>query len=451
MLSEHAERILSDRAPDLIDELVEAVRIRSVSSEAHADLDVMAEWVSRRLAPLLDDVQRVPVDGAADAVIGRASGHGTETILLYSHYDVQPASPEAEWTYDPFAGEIADGRVYGRGVVDDKADILARIHALEIWRSLGRELPFDLVWLSEGAEEVGSPGLEDVVRRELADDGVTACVWESYLRTEDGQPELVFGCRGLVYVELTLEILRSDQHSSFASISRSATGEMARALASLTDDTGRCVIDTFLDGIEEPTPGDLALIDAASIPSLDVARLEDVDPYLTTSQRELRRRFALTPTCNIAGMTGGFTGEGLQTVVAGSAMAKIDFRIVPGQEPDAVVAALRRHLDDHGFTDIDLRVLAVEPPYRSPVDFPVADAVRRAARELMGEPTIRPIVPGTGPLHAVETLGAPIVLPPGAFRMSSMVHAPDENVRIDDYLDAVRLNLRLMEILADRG
>ena len=448
-MSTEVEELIRAHEDRMVADLREAAGIRSISSSGDPQLRDMAEWIAARLGGLLDQVALVPVPGAPEAVLGRASGRGDRCVLLYSHYDVQPTEPDDRWRHDPFGGVIEGGHLYGRGVVDDKADILARIHALEIWRALGRELPCDLVWLSEGAEEIGSPGLAEFTREHLAGLGIDACLWESYLRGEEGEPELVFGCRGLVYVELRLRTLGADQHSSFAAFLRSATAEMARALASLTDETGRCVIPGFHDGITPPEPKALELIERAPLPSLSAATAGDVPPLLPGDERELRRRFALEPTCNIAGVSGGFTGPGVQTVLASEATARLDFRIVPGQDPARVVRLLREHLARQGFGDITVREMGLVPPHQSRLDFPLAEAVRRAASEVTGqEPVVRPIIPGTGPFAFIAgELGVPALCPPGAFRMSSMVHAPNENLSIADYFDAVRFNVRLLEVL----
>ncbi|WP_066949325.1 M20/M25/M40 family metallo-hydrolase [Microtetraspora fusca] len=447
--SPEVEELIRRDTARMVEDLREAARIRSISSSRDPQLRDMARWIAARLGGLLDQVALVPVPGAPDAVLGRASGRGDRRVLLYSHYDVQPTEPDDQWRHDPFEGVIEDGSLFGRGVVDDKADILARIHALEIWRALGRELPCDLVWLSEGAEEIGSPGLGEFTREHLAGLGIDACLWESYLRGEEGEPELVFGCRGLVYVELRLRTLSVDQHSSFAAILRSATAEMVRALAGLTDETGRCVIAGFHDGILPTEQRALQLVEEAPLPALSAASIGDVPPLLPGDERELRHRFALEPTCNIAGISGGFTEPGVQTVLASEATAKLDFRIVPGQEPGRVVRLLREHLEKQGYGEISVREISLVPPHQSRLDFPVAEAVEQAAREVMGkDPVIRPIIPGTGPLALVAgVLGVPVVCPPGAFRMSSLVHAPNENLSIADYLDAVRFNVRLLELL----
>lgn len=448
-LSDEAAALVETGRDRFVADLREAARIPSISSRPSVDLGRMADWIVGRLAPLLDEAGRVPVIGAADAVVGRASGVRRGAMMLYSHYDVQPPDPEGLWTRDAFGAEVVDGRVFARGVVDDKADIVARIHALQIWRQLGRPLPCDLVWLSEGAEEVGSPGLADLVRREFSGYDIAGCLWESYLRDEDGRPELVFGCRGLLYVELSHRTLRSDQHSSFASIARSATGELVRALAGLTDVDGKCVLPGFRDGIVEFSPRQLAQIAAEPVPSMDAMSVEGRSAALSEDDAELRLRFALEPTCNVVGISGGFVDEGMQTVLAGSASARLDFRLVPGQDPQRIADALRVHLDAEGYQDIALEVLAAVPPYLSSQDFPLAEAVASSAGVVMGEPLVRPIIPGTGPLAQLgETLGVPMVCPPGAFRMSSQVHAPDENVSIEDYLDAVRFTLHLLEELA---
>jgi acetylornithine deacetylase/succinyl-diaminopimelate desuccinylase-like protein len=434
-VAKHGER--------LVDEWREACRIPSIASGPPEHLRAMAEWVRERVGRVLDTAEVVEVEGAPPIVLGEARGRQPYRLLLYSHYDVQPADPDEGWTTPPFAAERSRDVVVGRGVCDDKADVVARLQALEAWRELHGELPVGVIWLCEGAEEVGSPGLAGFVeanRERLSADG---CLWESYLRRDDGRPEVGFGCRGLVYVELSLRVLASDQHSAFASIFRSAPHELARALSTLVDATGRVVIDGFHDDVLSLTEADAAALAEIDPPAVDQSAFLVADP------RELARRMLFEPTANVAGLWSGYTGPGAKTIIPAEAHAKLDFRLVPRQDPEDVLRKLRAHLDANGFDEVQIEVLNAIPPARSAMDSALGRAVLRASEDTMG-PAIRlPLVPGSGPLHTVvEALGLPVVMPGGVTRLESGIHAPNEHARVDDYLDTVRLNLRILEELA---
>lgn len=445
-MSQHSElrSWLTARSDRLVGELAEACSISSVSAELPEESARMAGWLRDRLAGLFETVELVDADGAPPAVIARSAPSGAPTLLLYSHYDVQPAGEG--WSEDAFTPSLRDGRLYARGVADDKADILARIHALEAIRELGLELGIDLVWLSEGAEEIGSPGLAEVVDARAQELRSDACLWESYLRSETGRPEIGFGSRGLVSLELSLELLRSDQHSAFAGVVRSAPIELSHAIASMVDPDGRVLV-RGLRAEADPETGEIA----ARIPCPDVssAELPGVRALVRRPADELGARGAIEPTLNVSSLASGYQGAGSLTIVPSSARAKVDIRTVAGQHTDGVVAAVRDHLREQGFDDIEVRLLHAIDGTASPMTGPFAEAAIATAASMFGEPVIHPQVAGAGPLAIVASrLGMPIVAPPGSTRMSSTIHGPDENIAVADYLDQVAF---LVELFLEYG
>jgi acetylornithine deacetylase/succinyl-diaminopimelate desuccinylase-like protein len=442
-VTKHAERFVQDWR--------DACKIPSISEREPAALARMAASVCERAQNVLDEAELVDCSAAAPTVMGVAEGKGSSTLLLYSHYDVQPVEPLDDWDVPPFDAVVRDGRLIARGACDDKADVMARLHALETWRATRGELPCTIVWLSEGAEESGSIGLDEVIasRRTLLA-SCDWCLWESYLRRDDGHPEIGFGCRGMLYVELSLRCLAQDQHSAFASIFRSAPTELARALVSLKDEMGIVAIDGFHDSVragELPAPSELGVA-----PPEGSFGVEGNTPFLVDEPAEMSRRLLFEPTANIAGLISGYTGSGAKTVLPAEARAKVDFRLVPDQDPLDVVQKLRRHLDTNGFEDVRIEVIHSVPPAASPLDSKLARVTVAAATELFGHPVRYPFVPGSGPVHHVASgLGIPTVMPPGATRMDSGIHAANESALVSDYLDTVRLTLRVLEHLASDG
>lgn len=424
-LAQHRERLVAD--------LVEACSIPSISAERPEESLRMAEWLQARLGRLFDTAELVEVDGAPPAVLARSEPTGSRTILLYSHYDVQPV--DGGWTTDPFTPTLRDGRLYARGVADDKADILARIHAIEAVRALGLSLPVDLIWLSEGAEEIGSPGLAEVIDAradELRSDG---CLWESYLRSETGRPELGFGSRGLVALELSLELLSGDQHSAFAGVVRSAPIELSHAIASMVDVDGNVSIPALRASV---SPGVAAAASRIPCPDVSSASLPGVRALVNRPSAELGARGAIEPTFNVARISSGYSGENPPTVVPHAARAVVDIRTVNGQTTESVIRAVEEHLVDHGFPEVDVRLLHAIDATASPMDGPFAEAAIEAASALFGEPVLHPHVAGAGPLAIMSSrLDVPIVAPPGSTRMTSSIHGPDENISIDDYLSHI--------------
>jgi acetylornithine deacetylase/succinyl-diaminopimelate desuccinylase-like protein len=306
-------------------------------------------------------------------------------------------------------------------------------------------------WLCEGDEENGSRGLEHLVEHapELAQ--ADACLWESYLRRADGRPQVGFGARGLLHVELAVRLLAGDQHSSLASLYRSAPARLVAALATLVDDHGRVVVDGFHDDIVGPDPAALALARRLEPPDGAAVALPGVDPFVAEDPGRRMVRLVYEPTANVSGLWAGHAPDRPGTILPAEAHATVDFRLVPGQTPAGALERLREHLDAHGFRDVELRVLTAFHPSQSPVDTPLARAVVDAAADVQGEPELWPIVPASGPLHLItDVLGIDAVTPAGCTRPDSNIHGTDEQMRLDDYFDLVRFNVRLLELLEAR-
>ncbi len=400
----------------------------------------MADWVEAKLVGLGAHTRRLRYEGAPDALLGRI-GSGPRTVLVYDHYDVQPVDPIELWDSQPFEPEIRDGRFYARGSADNKGDLVARLAALDLYRVLYGNLPVQVKFLIEGEEETGSKSFEAMAARyadELAADG---CIWEGMGIDHVGRPELVFGAKGLAYVELTYRGLAEDQHSSLAVVAPSPVWHLVEALATLRAPDGKVLIDGFYDDVEAPTEADLDMLEKLPFEEEEERTRLGVDTFVgNVTGTELLRRYYFEPTCNIAGIVAGFTVPGAsKTVLPKEAMAKLDFRLVPNQAPDDVVAKLRKHLDDRGFADIQINRFSNEHPVRSPADTLIARAALEAAAEgFEKEAAVSPMMIGTGPMYPVaHTLGIPTVSPAGVHRPDSNIHAPNENCRVDDFLKII--------------
>jgi acetylornithine deacetylase/succinyl-diaminopimelate desuccinylase-like protein len=429
-----------------VEEWREACRIPSVSDDV-AESTLMADWVERRLQATFDRVQRVEVEGYAPTLIATLDGASERRLLIYTHYDVQSPGDEELWRSPPFAAEVVDGAVVARGTCDAKADITARLQALDLWlEALDGRPPYTIVWLCEGAEEVGSPGLDELLvahHEELRSDW---CLWESFIRGADGRPEVAFGCRGIVLLELSLRTMTGDQHAAFAPVFRSAPLELSHALASLVDVRGNVLIAGFDDAITVFTAAEREAGLTVSPPGADLGVASRSAHLPGYDERELAERLLYTPTVNVSSVVAG---DGQTGTVTAFARANVDIHLVPEQEPEHIVALVRAHLDSHGFEQVELAVRNTRRPARSPIDTPLGRAAIEAARETMGDPVIYPLLPGAGPARAVlDLLGATTVSPAGTTRLASGIHAPNEQGSIDDYLDHIRFSYRLFELLA---
>jgi acetylornithine deacetylase/succinyl-diaminopimelate desuccinylase-like protein len=449
-LSHSADPIATD-ADRLVEEWRAACRIPSVSGD-RGPIEEMAAWVERRVTERFDRVvvERTP-DGVP-VVLGELRGDGPARLIVYSHYDVQPPGDHAAWDGDPFGADLRDGAVFARGSCDDKADITARLQAIDLWLDAHEGAPpVTLLWVCEGAEEVGSPGLAAVLERHADWLSAGDCLWESFVRRDDGRPEVAFGCRGLLAVELSVRLLETDQHAAFSPVLQSAPWTLTRALASLVDEDGNVLVDGFHDDVVAPSPAaaDVARRLVAPGPGLGPGGVSGSLPGLT--DEELALRLSYTPNANVSALAAG-DAESENAVVPAVARARVDFHLVPEQEPADVGAKVRRHLDTHGFGAVELRVGGQIRPAPGVLDTPLGDAALAAAAAVYGEPVVYPQLPGAGPARVMlDVLGATTVSPAGTTRLASGLHGPNEHGAVADYLDHVRFTLRLLEELSQSG
>jgi len=429
-----------------VDELKELCSFSSISNHGRDAVEPARRWIADRLSQFTDRVETLEA-GGMPALYAEVPGSGRRTLLLYQHYDVQPVDPIDLWDSPPFEPVEKDGRIFARGVADDKADVMARIHALETLKGMG-ELPVTLRFLVEGEEEIGSKTFEKIAHDHATKLTADGCLWESGASFDDaGRPTIQFGCRGLLYVQLRVNMLAFDQHSGFASIYPSAAMYMVGALASLRDQEMNIKIDGFYDKVVPTTDADrrmLARIDPEVEKRRQLVGFERLvrDP----KPEEVIEQLLFTPTCNVAGVTTGYQGPGSKTVLPADATAKLDFRLIPNQDPADVLAQLRRHLDSHGFEKVEIVWSDGEKPARSDPDSVVGKTMIDCVRELHGEPVLWPFMQATGPMHpVVADLGIPTVLPVGVGRPDNRIHAPNENIHAVDYINAVRLMCRVWE------
>ena len=349
MALDHVLEHLRTRHDSALGELIEFASIPSVSTDpAHAnDVRAAAAWVATRLesaGPFT--VRTLPTAGNPVVYAEWLGAPGKPTVLVYGHYDVQPADPLEKWQSPPFTPNVRDGRLYARGVSDDKGPMLIPILVAEAFFKTAGALPVNVKCLFEGEEEVGSPSLDAFIRDN------TAMLASDVVLSADGamwridEPSLTVASRGLAGLELTLTAASKDLHSGrHGGAVANPLHAMARLIATLHDDDGRIAVEGFYDRVRELTPTERAEI--AALPFEDSAYLAQVgapatfgEPGYTTLERLWAR-----PTLEVNGMWGGYEGPGSKTVIPSEAHAKITCRLVPDQDPEEVVALVTRHLE----------------------------------------------------------------------------------------------------------
>jgi acetylornithine deacetylase/succinyl-diaminopimelate desuccinylase-like protein len=449
--------------PDLIDLYIDQHRDRFVSelrelcaipSEATdpGALDAAARWCGDRLVSAGAATRELRVEGAPALVVGEV-GEGKRTLICVQHYDVQPAVPLDLWRTPPYEPAVRDGAVFARGVDDNKGHLLLRIQAVETYRALHGDLPLHVRFLIEGEEESGSPNLARILELDATLTDGDGALKEGGAIDAAGRPQLLLGGKGIFYVELRVRSMKRDAHSGAATHLPNAAWRLVTALDTLVDRGGRILIDGFYDDVRPPTEVERAHMASLPFESGVIKSLYDIEAFAWgRSDAEARVASVFEPTCNICGLVSGFTGEGTKTVIPSEAMVKIDFRLVPEQDPARIRTLLRAHLDRRGFTDVELIAKEGTRPYRGRLDDPLVRAAQAVAEEEIGKPAMLiPSSGGTSPMWQVCGKRSLANVTLGMGHPGSAAHAPNENILLDNYWKALRATVALFRRYADQA
>ncbi len=437
---------LKDHLEQSLEELSRLVAQPSVGAQ-NLGIRECAELVAGMLRKRGFSVELNPTPGAP-VVFGKIDGKNPKTLLFYNHYDVQPPEPLELWETPPFEPSRRGDRLYGRGISDDKGHLVARLFAIDALLDTIGELPCSIKFIIEGEEETSSVHLHEYVLGHKEQLKADACIWEFGGVDHEETPIQYLGLRGICYVELSVESASTDVHSGLGgSIFPNAAWRLTWALNSLKGPDERIRLPGFYDKVQPPSKRDLELIAALPDTSEVYKRQYGIKAFIKnlTGGMDLRVEEMFTPTCTICGLTAGYQGPGSKTVQPARASAKVDFRLVPEQRPSDVVDQLRRHLDDQGFADVKIDLLGGENPARTDPDDEFVKLVCSTAEGIYGKPMQKiPLSGGSGPnFPFVHDLGLPVATA-GLGHPDSRGHAPNENIRIDLYLNHARHMARVL-------
>ncbi len=441
-----------------VDELVEWVRIPSVSSEPARAPDVRAN--ADHLAAHLRGL------GAGRIEVWPTAGHpavfaewlrapGKPTLLVYGHHDVQPVDPLGEWITPPFEPAVREGRLWGRGVVDDKGQVYVHAKAVEAFVRTAGAPPINLKLLVEGEEEVGSVNLDALMREHTADLAADfVCVSDTAMFGR-GIPSLCVGLRGLAYVEVFVDGPAFDLHSgSFGGGVANPVNALAKMIASLHDADGRVTVTGFYDDVRPLTATERAEI--ASLPFDEKAWLASTGAPATVGEKgySTLERIWARPTLDCCGIGGGFQGEGAKTIIPARVSAKVSCRLVPDQDPDDVMRKLGEHLRRIAPPGVRVRVETLHGarPYLAPTDHPVYEVAKRAFSKAFGKPTVFMREGGSIPFvrTIADATGKPCLLM-GFGQPDENAHAPNEWLDLSNYHLGIKSAAHLYDEIAHMG
>ncbi|MGH2581622.1 MAG: M20/M25/M40 family metallo-hydrolase [Anaerolineales bacterium] len=428
-------------------ELAELCAIPSIAAQ-NTGLDECAALVSKMLEKRGFKTEIMP-SGGAPVVYAERKGRSDKTLLFYNHYDVQPPEPLELWESPPFEATRRDGKMYARGVSDDKGHFVSRMFALDALLKENDELPCNIKFVVEGEEEIGSVHMPPFVEKHAKKLSADACVWEFGGVDHNDVPLQIMGMRGICYVQLEVDLLTMDVHSGLGgSIFPNAAWRLVWALASLKGPDERIRIPHHYDNVVPPSDRDRQIASAMPYEGDEYKKRYGVKEFLrgTTGHPDLYLQETLEPTCTICGLNSGYQGPGTKTVLPAKASAKVDFRLVPNQTPAEVLKNLRTHLDAEGFADVKITSTSGEPPGRTDPDDPFIQLVADSAKDVYGKPQqLVPMSGGSGPNHAfLHFLKLPVATA-GLGYPGNQVHAPNENIREDLYVKAAQHITRIID------
>jgi acetylornithine deacetylase/succinyl-diaminopimelate desuccinylase-like protein len=431
------------------------LRIPSVSTDPARRSDV------RRAAEFLAGALRSA--GLPTVEVHETAGHPVvyaedlraegPALLLYGHYDVQPAEPLELWETGAFEPAVRDGELYARGAADDKGQVWSHLWAVGAWLRAAGRLPGRLKILIEGEEEIGSPNLERYVAENRSRLAADAVVISDSPMLERGVPSLCYGLRGMSYQEIFVTGPAGDLHSgSFGGAVANPAGALAAILAGLKDERNRVAIPGFYDRVrplseaERRALAGLPFDEAAYRERLGVPELVGEEGF-TTLERVWAR-----PTLEINGLLSGYTGEGAKTVLPARAMAKVSMRLVPDQDPDEIARLFERRvraLTPPGVR-VEVRAHHGNRPFLAPVDDPAVAAAARALARGFGREPVMIREGGSIPVAVTlaETLAAPVVLM-GFGTPDENAHAPNEHLSLENFEGGARAAALFLEEFAN--
>lgn len=393
---------------------------------------------------------RLMETGGQPIVYGELPGPaGAPTVLVYSHYDVQPADPVDAWETPPFEPTVIDGRVFARGAGDNKGQLMANLLAVRSLLRTGQRAPVNLKFVYDGEEENGSPNLPAFVERHKDLLRADLCYFADGQVHPSNRPVVNFGVRGMLAIEFEARGAKTDLHSGhWGEVAPSASWKLVHLLGSMKDAGGHVLVEGFYDDVRPMTEADRHALDEIPYDEREVLDLMGARSVAGPSEFSFFEKALLRPSMNLSGLQAGYTGPGARSAIPSRSIAKMEMRLVPDQDPDVMferIAAHVRRVD----RDITVRKLKGVPPSRTALDAPFSKAIIKAIGDAFGEaPILFPTVGATSADFVfTRMLGMPSFCVPYGPPDENQ-HSPNESFRLEDLRRGIGC---MLHVLAEVG
>lgn len=441
-----------------LEELKEYLRIPSVSTDPQHRDDVVrcSEFLVEKLSEAGLKAEKIETAGNP-LVYGEWIGADTRpTILFYGHYDVQPADPIEEWDSPPFEPTVNGDCLVARGATDDKGQSFTHIKAVAAMLEERGELPVNVKFILEGEEEIGGESIERFVHEDAGQRlSCDAVVISDTSMFAPGQPSLLYGLKGLAYLQLKVKGPNRDLHSgTFGGAVANPANALCQIIARLQDaDTGRILIPGFYDDVRRLEEWERQ--EFAKLPFDELAYKEDLGLQQLVGEHgysTLERMWA-RPTCDVNGIFGGYQGEGAKTVIPAWAGAKVSMRLVPDQDPGKIARLFADYVQEIAPPGVTAEARAIHGAQPVVIDIqgPIADAAKAAQEEIFGNRPVLVREGGSIPIVAsfTEVLGVPALLV-GFGLPDDRLHAPNEKFNVSHFYNGIRTIVRLLDRAAEQ-
>ena len=451
----HSLSFLDQNDATALEQLCTFLSMPSISTapENASDVKNCGLWLKDHLEGIGMPVVEFHETSGHPIVYAEHLGAGADkpTVLMYGHYDVQPVDPLELWTNPPFEPTIVDGKVFARGATDDKGQVFLHVKAVEALLQDGNP-PVNIKLLIEGEEEVGSPNLSPFVKTNKDRLACDAVVVSDTSMFAPGEPSIVYGLRGLSYVEVEVKGPNRDLHSgSYGGPVLNPLNVLADIISSMKDATGAVTIDGFYDAVEDLDDKERAELNGLGF--ADNRMKEDVQAEPTGGEQgyTVVEKLWTRPTLDVNGILGGYTGEGAKTVLPAKAMAKISMRLVPHQKNKDITAAIQRHVEKVCPVGVTATVTDLHGADPVLVDRGgrAMSAAERALEETYGVKCIYQREGVSIPVVELfdSVLGVPTVLM-GFGLSTENLHSPNEHFHLDNFRKGMRAAVRFYTYMA---
>lgn len=429
-----------------LEELKAFLRIPSISSlsEHREDIRNGAEWLKGAMLKAgLENAEIFETEGHPVVYADWLHAEGKPTVLVYGHYDVQPVDPLHLWETSPFDPHVRDNKLFARGASDDKGQVFMHVKAVEALLQLNGELPVNIKFIIEGEEEIGSPNLPLYVEQNKEQLAADLIVISDTGMQGPGRPAVCYGLRGLAGVQIDVKGPKGDLHSGlYGGAVQNPLHAIVEILESFRDKEGVIQVEGFYEDVLPVSDKERAEFAALQF-DLDNEKKEiGISEDFGETGYSFVERTWIRPTLEVNGITGGFSGEGIKTVLPAEASAKITCRLVPDQDPDDIVVKLRAHVEAHKPAGVTVEITDFDKgkPFLTPYDHPAIQAAGRSYERVYNVPTAFTRMGGSIPIVAAfdEMLGLPVVLM-GFGLASENFHAPNEHFHLENFDKGLRV------------